>query len=652
MILLNIAELIWLALGCAAIALPTRHSTLKCSRYLNILAALCTLSSVIFYSNLSDILFATKFAPENLHFAFQCDALSRFFVFLLSLSVLGISGFGQSYFHHFTLKQQKIIQAAQSFFILAMLMVFTSANTFTFLFAWELMTLSSYFLVTFNEVDKSIRQAGFLYLGIAHLGFLGIAIAFFLLGNSPITLPLGNFIFTLALFGFGAKAGLFPLHVWLPEAHPAAPSPISALMSGVMLKTAIYGLIRFSFYWLLPYQQVWWGYVLITVGLLSMLMGVIHAALQTDMKRLLAYSSIENVGFIILTLGFAIVFYQYHQYLLSDVALLITLLHSLSHSLFKSLLFLSTGSILHATGERNIGKLGGLIQKMPWVSSCALIGCLSMAGLPLFSGFISEWLFLRIFFSQGSSMPFDFAILSAVIVAISVLVFALAGFVIVKFFGIAFLGQPRESQLIHAKPATGFERASLIWFALWSLVIGLWPSPFVSMLQKILYGVSDQFTFSWLPIFAIALPQSNTVNGDTFIPFLLALTLIVCLLFIYLLLRKFSIEPIRRNLAWGCGFNVMTSRMQESAEGFSQPFKQIFAMLIQSKLILPKADDKQPYYSAQISEKIWPIFYKPMVKGVLLIVSITRWIQQGKISVYLTYMGFTLLALLIGIVWL
>jgi len=646
--LLNSILILWLVLGCFSAALPAKRQLLHSSRYLSSAIGLLTLFFTFFCPHFVTQTFTTSLSLTHLSFTLQFDTLSRFFVALLSISTLAVCSFGQTYFQHFTLKQQKLIQSALSFFVLAMLLVLTAGNSFTFLFAWELMALSSYFLVVFNQADKSIRQAGFLYLGIAHLGFLGIASAFFLLGHTPITDGIANTIFILMLIGFGAKAGLFPLHIWLPQAYSAAPSPISALMSGVMLKTTVYGLIRFSFYWLLPYQQTWWGYVLIVIGLCSMLIGVIHAALQTDIKRLLAYSSIENIGFIAVCLGLGIVLYQYHQYRLSDVALLIVLLHSLSHSIFKSLLFLSTGSILHATGERSLGKLGGLIQKMPWVSACTLIACLSMAGLPLFSGFISEWLYLRLFFSQGPLTHFNFAILLSVIVAISVLVFSLAGFVVVKYFGIAFLGQPRESLLVHASPASWAERVSLAWLAMWSVFIGLWPAPFISFFQNLLHGISHKLVLPWPQLFTLSLSKSDT-NQDGFMPILLLLVLIVALLLIFLLIKRYAMPAIQRKIPWGCGFNVMTSRMQESSEGFSQPFKIIFAHLIQTTLVLPKASDINPQYHAQIKERIWPLLYDPLRQGFFRIVALTRWIQQGKISAYLTYMALTLFILLIGV---
>jgi len=238
-----------------------------------------------------------------------------------------------------------------------------------------------------------------------------------------------------------------------------------------------------------------------------------------------------------------------------------------------------------------------------------------------------------------------------VMLAISVLVFALTGFVIVKYFSIAFLGQPRESQLAHVKPASWFERLSLAWLAIWSVLIGLWPAPFISFLQKIVRDISVQFTLPWPQLFTLSWPQAG-ISSDSFTPILLLIILIVGLLLIFLFIRSYAMPAIQKNIPWGCGFNAMTSRMQESSEGFSQPFKVIFAKLIQTKLTLPKASDLNPHYHAQIKECVWILFYDPLRQSVFRIVALTKWIQQGKISVYLTYMALTLLILLIGVLWL
>lgn len=594
----------------------------------------------------------------------QIDPLSGFFVMLLGISYLGISFFSLDYLRHFTPSQQKKIQLWEMLFITAMLVVFTAHDPLLFLFAWEIMALSSYFLVSSIEPSKANRKAGFLYLGIAHIGFFAIAISFFILFSQtpfsawqfmhPILTQQGmaNIIFILALLGFGAKAGLFPLHVWLPEAHPAAPSPISALMSGVMLKTAIYALILFIFKFLLPYQQIWWGYTLALLGLMTMFIGVIHAAIQTDMKRLLAYSSMENIGFIVTALGLAVIFYQYQQFALAALALLIVLLHTLNHSIFKSLLFLGTGSILHATGERNLGKLGGLIHKMPWVSVCTLIGTLAMAGLPLFNGFISEWLYLSLFFHHNAAFHFSLGVISPLIIAISVLVFGLAGFVIVKFYGIAFLGQPRESQLIHPHPSTWFERIGLSWLAFLCVFLGLWPISIILILQKVIIHLIPALkaAIAIPSIFAIHFTTSfSGANG--FNPIALALSILIILLLAFFIFKRLSPWKIRRAPKWDCGFPWQTSRMQDTAEGFGQPFEQIFSELISSKLRLPKASDTNPQYQRQVTEKVWNFIYIPLISIVRHFAFLTRWIQQGRISTYLLYIGLTLLLLLIWVVW-
>ena len=289
-----------------------------------------------------------------------------------------------------------------------MAMVLMADDAYAFMVTWEMMALSSFFLVTTNHRIAEIRRAGFLYLLVAHIGAISILLCFGVLQANTGDYTFANMraqslspfwascAFLLALFGFGAKAGILPLHVWLPEAHPAAPSPVSALMSGVMLKTAIYGMVRVSFD-LLGSPIWWWGVVALVVGLATALFGVVFAAAQVDMKRLLAYSSIENIGLIVVGLGLAIIFAAYKMESLAALALVAMLYHCLNHALFKSLLFLGTGSVLHATQERNLGKLGGLMRFMPWVAWTTLVGVIASAGLPPSNGFVSEWLLLQAF---------------------------------------------------------------------------------------------------------------------------------------------------------------------------------------------------------------------------------------------------------------
>ena len=373
-------------------------------------------------------------------------------------------------------------------FLASMGFVLVADDAYAFMVAWETMALTSYFLVTAQHGIPEIRSAGFLYLLMAHVGAIAILLSFGILQGgtwlfsfdamreSTLSTPWATAAFLLALFGFGAKAGLLPLHVWLPEAHPAAPSPVSALMSGVMLKTAIYGVLRVTFD-LIGDPLWWWGLIPLALGLATAIFGVVFAAVQTDMKRLLAYSSVENIGVLFTGIGLAIVFHGVGMTELAALALIAVLYHSLNHAFMKSLLFLGTGAVLHATGERNLGRLGGLIHRMPWAAWLTLVGVLAIAGLPPLNGFVSEWLLLQTFlFSHEVPQPFVNMLLplGAAIVALAA---ALAGYVMVKFFGIVFLGQPRESSLAVAHDVGGFEKAGLVWLAIGCVLLGLLPRP-------------------------------------------------------------------------------------------------------------------------------------------------------------------------------
>ncbi|MGZ3481717.1 MAG: proton-conducting transporter transmembrane domain-containing protein, partial [Myxococcaceae bacterium] len=341
----------------------------------------------------------------DLPFHLRLDALSGFFLLLLGSVGAGISIFAAGYFRAGEGTAPGLLCLQYHVFLASMVLVVVADDAYFFMVAWETMALSSYFLVTTQHRIPEIRRAGFLYLLIAHVGAISILLSFGVLqGGSwkftfdamrgPALSPAwATVAFLLALVGFGAKAGLVPLHVWLPEAHPAAPSPVSALMSGLMLKTAVYGVLRVSFD-LLHSGLWWWGALVLAIGLFTALFGAVFAAVQTDMKRLLAYSSIENVGMIFCGIGLAILFRAFDLRLFAALALSAALIHSLNHAFFKSLLFLATGSVLHATGERNLGKLGGLIRRMPWVAVLALVGTLAIAGLPPLNGFVSEWLLL------------------------------------------------------------------------------------------------------------------------------------------------------------------------------------------------------------------------------------------------------------------
>jgi NADH:ubiquinone oxidoreductase subunit 5 (subunit L)/multisubunit Na+/H+ antiporter MnhA subunit len=451
--------------------------------------------------------------------------------------------------------------------------------------------------------------------------------------------------FLLAVLGFGAKAGVLPLHVWLPAAHPAAPSPVSALMSGVMLNTAIYGLLRVSFD-LLHLQLWWWGALLLAIGLATALYGVAFAAVQTDMKRLLAYSSIENMGVLFVGLGLTLIFRGYDMKPMAALSLTATLYHVASHAFFKSLLFLGTGSVLHATSERSLGKLGGLIRAMPWVGWLTLIGVLASAGLPPLGGFVSEWLLLQSFlFTPGLPVPL-LTMLIPVVAALIVLVAALAGYTMVKFFGVIFLGQPREERLVHAHDAGRYERTGMVWLVAACVALGLLPVQFIGLFDPVTRelvgaGLAERLAgSSWLL-------APNSLEQASYGPVVFLLGIAASFALAFVLVRRLYHGRLRRGPPWACGFPWGTARMQDSAEGFGQPIRQIFEPFFRTRRELPTPFDERPYYRVTVDDHFWHWLYVPIANLAQYLARLAGFLQQGRISVYLLYSFLTLAATLL-----
>ncbi|MBS0580827.1 MAG: hydrogenase 4 subunit B [Proteobacteria bacterium] len=583
------------------------------------------------------------------------DALASFFLLLLGGSSAGISIFAAGYFRRGEGTAPGLLCLQYHLFLASMGFVLLADDAYAFMVAWETMAVSSYFLVTTQHALGEIRRAGFLYLLIAHVGAIAILLSFGVMQGGSwqftfdamrgahLTPYWATAAFLLALFGFGAKAGLVPLHVWLPEAHPAAPSPVSALMSGAMLKVAVYGVLRATFD-LLGKPEWWWGLVLLTIGLFSAVYGVAFAAVQTDMKRLLAWSSIENLGIIFAAVGLGIVFYGVGMDSLAALALIAALYHSLNHAFIKSLLFLGTGAVLHSTGERNLGRLGGLIHRMPWVAWLTLVGALAMAGLPPLNGFVSEWLLLQAFlFAHEVPRTFVNMILpiGAALVALSA---ALAAYVMVKFFGVIFLGQPRESALARARDAGVLERIGLTWLVLGCISLGLLPTYLIGALRIVV----AQFSGAALPRTGapwwLLAPLAHRQASYSAPIFLIALMSSVVLT--VLLVRRLYHYRVRRAPAWDGGFGRLDARMQDTAEGFGQPIRHIFGALFAVKRDLPSAFDPSPRYRVFVSDRIWQWLYVPLGTLVQRTADTLTWVQQGRISAYLTYSFTTLIVLL------
>src|SRR5579863_756087 len=583
------------------------------------------------------------------------DALSSFFLVLLGATSAGISVFAAGYFRRGAGTAPGLMCLQYHLFLASMGFVLLADDAYAFMVAWETMALSSYFLVTTQHGLPEIRSAGFLYLLIAHVGALAILLSFGVMQGGSwqftfdamrgahLTPCWAAIAFLLAVFGFGAKAGLVPLHVWLPEAHPAAPSPVSALMSGAMLKMAVYGVLRVSFD-LLGKPEWWWGLVLLALGLFSALYGVIFAAVQTDMKRLLAWSSIENSGIIFAALGLGIVFSEVNMPSLAALALIALLYHSLNHAFIKSLLFCGTGAVLHSTGERNLGRLGGLIHRMPWVAWLTLIGALALAGLPPLNGFVSEWLMLQAFLF-AHQVPHTFVNmllpLSAALVALAA---ALAAYVMVKFFGVIFLGQPREPTLLRAHDAHALERIGLLWLALGCVTLGLIPTQVVGALRVVTRQLARVDLPNPTAPWWLLAPLPGRLASYSGLVFLLAVTAIVLLTI--LAVRLFYHQRIRGSVPWDCGFVRLDPRMQDTAEGFGQPIRHIFEPFFSMQRELPSPFDSAPRYRVIIADRIWQRLYEPLGSLVQRVADAFSVLQQGRIATYLLYSFVTLVVLL------
>jgi hydrogenase-4 component B len=591
----------------------------------------------------------------DLPFHVRRDALSDVFLFLLGAASAGISVFSAGYFRSGVGTPPGVLCLQYHLFLASMGLVLLADDAYAFMFAWEAMALSSYFLVITQHRLPEIRRAGFLYLLIAHLGAIGILLSFGVMQGGSWQFTFDSMraaelpscwaavAFLLALFGFGAKAGLVPLHVWLPEAHPAAPSPVSALMSGVMLKTALYGLLRVTFD-LLGGPVWWWGIPPLALGLFTAIYGVVFAAAQTDMKRLLAFSSIENVGILFTGVGLSAVFHGVGMTALASLALVAVLYHAVNHAFMKSLLFIGTGSVLHATGERNLGKLGGLIHRMPWVAWLTLVGALAIAGLPPLNGFVSEWLLLQAFLSSYAVPKAFLNMLLPLGAAVIALAAALAGYVMVKFFGVIFLGQPRERSLDRAHDASWLERAGLAWLASGCVVLGLFPTHVINLLEfvPLQLGLIDARPIggSWWRLVPVMERQASyaPVLFLTVVGVVVALTVFA--------VGRFYHRRARRAAPWDCGFMRLDARMQDTAEGFGQPIRHIFQPFFGMHRELPTPFDPAPHYRVTVSDRIWTYAYVPLATLVQRVAQAVTWLQQGRIATYLTYSFVTLLVLL------
>jgi len=594
------------------------------------------------------------------------DSLSGFFFLIIGIAVCAVSLYGPGYVHAYDESQHPfaVLGLFTGLFVSGMLLVLLADDAFFFMIAWELMSVASYFLVAFQHENPANRRAAFLYLLMAEVGALAIILGFGVLASfsdgftfdalreSKLSVTWASIAFVLALLGFGMKAGIVPVHVWLPEAHPVAPSHISALMSGVMLKVALYGLIRFCFD-LLADVQWQWGVVLVIVGTVSALGGILYAMMQTNLKRLLAYSSVENIGIIFMVLGLSMIFMDNGQPQLAALGFLAALFHAFNHALFKNLLFLGAGIIQHQTHELNIDLMGGLIKRMPQTSKLFLIGCMSISSLPLFNGFVSEWLAFQTALQVDVLDNGVLRSLIPVAAAALALTAALAAACFVKVFGMMFLGRSRSRNCDKAHEVK--DKGMLAGPALLAglcFLIGIFPGVIIYLLNSVagqLLGqtLPNDSALGWLWLAPVSAEQAS------YSPPLVLIAALIAAGISFWYLHRNPATVMRRVEPWDCGFGGLTPRMQYSCHAFTMPFRRIFAKV----WIIDEQIDKDMqgamnqdvaavHYQLHVQDHSWPRLYQPIAHGVNSLAKQVGRIQTGNIRVYLSYSFATLLLLL------
>jgi hydrogenase-4 component B len=594
------------------------------------------------------------------------DSLSAFFILTLSILTFCVSIYSTGYLSHYYNKRAVgLFNFLYNLFILSMIAVITSGNMVFFLIAWEVMSLTSYFLVIFEGEVEENQKAGTFYLIMTHVATAFLTIAFVLIYKFTGSLELGaslqaapafikNILFICFLIGFGTKAGIIPLHVWLPYAHPAAPSNVSALMSGVMIKTAIYGLIRFVL-GSLGAEFQWWGTAILVVGVVSTVLGVAYALMEHNIKRLLAYHSIENIGIILIGLGIALIARSDGNPVLFSLAMLAALFHLLNHTIFKGALFLGAGAVHYATHTKDLEELGGLLKKMPYTGLFFLIASLSISAIPPFNGFVSEWLTYQALFLNFGTPVTGLKLLTMLGVAGLAMAGAMAAACFVKSFGISFLGLPRSEE---AKEAREVSKPMLWGMGLLSalcLTLGVLPFLAVKLLDKVnlsLAGVSMMEKFQGSSFF-IYYPLTIGKNSISPLTVGIAGLLLIGLVLVVVRLIGRGVKE-RKYGTWDCGFKGLNARMQYSATGFSKPLRIVLRGIYRPARELQIVEGPSHYHHKSMKYVVStePVFekylYRPVTEAFTRFAGKARiLIQTGSVHMYLIYLFITLIALLV-----
>jgi hydrogenase-4 component B len=595
---------------------------------------------------------------------FRIDALAAFFLTVINLGGAAASLFAIGYGRYEHAPQR--VLPFYPVYLAAMNLVVMADDAFSFLVSWEFMSLTSWALVISNHELRENMRAGFVYLLMASFGTLTLLLAFGLLAG-----PGGNYafdairaaqpagtvaalIFILALTGAGSKAGLVPLHAWLPLAHPAAPSHVSALMSGVMTKVAVYGFLRIVFD-LLGTPDWWWSMVVLAAGGITAVMGVLYALMQRDLKRVLAYSTIENIGIIFAALGLALAFKTEGLAWAAALALTAGLFHVFNHALFKSLLFFGAGSVLNATGTRDLEALGGLIHRMPKTAIVFLTGCVAISALPPLNGFVSEWLTFQAILQSPQLPSWGLKLMVPAVGALLALSAALAAACFVRAFGFTFLGRARSPGAEGAHETDGFSLAAMIALSLACLIAGILPDFFIDALAPVVQSLVNgrmplQAGVEWLSVVPIAEGRSS-YNGLLVFLFMVASGAIAAFA-----IHRLASDRLRRAPAWGCGYPDASLATQYSADSFAQPIRRVFGTAVfQAREIgeMPPPGSMAPArLTVVVRDLIWDFTYAPLAAGINLAADRLNYLQFLTIRSYLSLVFTALVLLLLALaIW-
>jgi hydrogenase-4 component B len=655
-----------LALSLAMYGVASFLGTLAGRRALAGVYALSALAAALTALRATSFLFAAE-TPEDavlplglpwLGAHFHADALSAFFLVVVGVAATLVSIFAIDYGRHEA--EPRRILPFYPLFLAGMSLVLVAADAFTFLLSWELMSLASWLLVLASHRERETGNAALLYLIMASLGAGALLLAFGLLAAgsgdyafmqmraSALSPGQSALFFLLVVIGTGSKAGVVPLHAWLPPAHAAAPSHVSALMSGVMTKVALYGFIRLIFDLAGP-TPWWWGAMVLLLGGITALLGVLYAVMQHDLKRLLAYHTVENIGIVVIGLGLALAFRANGLGALAVLALAAALLHVFNHAMFKSLLFLGSGAILAATHERDMEHLGGLIHPMPVTAFVFLIGAVAISALPPFNGFVSEWLTFQAIVN-GSLLPqwlLKFAV--PVVGAMLALAAALAAVCFVKVFGVVFLGRPRRPAAEKAREVGALMLLPMAALAAICTVVGLMPQTVLGLLRPVTAILLPESPWLVLSNWLWLAPLGADHSSYSGLVILLAIAFLAALLVVAV--HRLGSSRLRRSPAWDCGFPDPRPETQYGASSFAQPIRRIFgtvAFAARERIDMPSPAETRPArLEVSLRDPVWEGLYAPVTHCIGWLADHMNVLQFQTIRRYLSLMFAALVLLLL-----